>query len=326
MLIRFLTHSIILGLGIGAASQSISPSEFSPKPPGTRHPVPSLRHHRYSEQTFIGTHNAAAIRTKENNWSLSGNQYFNISTQLKSGVRLLQAQGHLDPNDSSSIRLCHFNCALMDGGSLQSLLETIKAFLEHEKEEVLTLLFVNTGVPLHIWTQAFFTSGLDVLSYIPPASKRHGNMHIIDWPTINEMISNNKRLVTFLSSGADEELAPFLLPEFDYLFETDFGIENPSQYACEPARPRYPGSPGGAGYVPDRLSLVNHFLYAKFLGFRFPNASFAATTNSAGFRVGELGEHAARCRGAYGRRPNFLLVDFWNEGDVFAVEWGLNGY
>lgn len=321
MLIRFFTDSIIFCLSIGAVSQSILPSEFSPKPPGTRHPVPSLKYHRYSEQTFIGTHNAAAIRTKENNWSLSGNQYFNISTQLASGVRLLQAQGHLDPNDPDSIRLCHFNCALMDGGSLQSHLETIRAFLEHKREEVLTLLFVNTGVPLHIWTRAFFNSGLEVLSYIPPASKRHGNMHIADWPTINEMIASNKRLVTFLSSGADEELTPFLLPEFDYLFETDFGIEDPSAYACEPARPRYPD-----GLVPDRLSLVNHFLYAKFLGFRFPNASFAATTNSAGFRVGELGEHAVRCRGAYGRRMNFLWVDFWNEGDVFAAEGGLNGY
>lgn len=53
-----------------------------PKQPGHRIPVPSLYHQRYSEQTFIGTHDSVAIRTEDNNWSLSGNQYFNISTQL----------------------------------------------------------------------------------------------------------------------------------------------------------------------------------------------------------------------------------------------------
>jgi len=293
---------------------------FHPSPPGTRHPIPSLYHHRYSEQTFIGTHNAAAIRTKDNNWSLSGNQYYNISTQLRSGIRLLQAQAHLDPNGSDDIRLCHFNCALMDGGSLLDFLETVEAFLRRNPDEVLTLLFVNTGVPLNSFAKVFLEARLDVLSYIPPADKRHGQMRTSDWPTIAQMVAANQRLVTFLSSGADEEAVPFLLPEFDYVFETDFGIERPDQYSCAPARPRYADD----SFVPDRLSLVNHFLYAKFLGFRFPNASFAGETNAAGFRVGELGEHAVRCRGAYERRPNFLLVDFFNEGDVFAVEEGVN--
>lgn len=325
---------LIAALSIVAAQSSLSDQQplfpsfpspdatgFHPTPPRHRHPVPSLFHARYSEQTFIGSHNAAAIRTKDNNWSLSGNQYFNVSTQLASGVRLLQAQGHRDPHGGETIRLCHFNCALMDGGSLDDFLAVVRDFLEREKDEVVTLLFVNTGVPLRLWAKTFFESGLDIALYVPPVSKRRGNMRISDWPTISSMVATNKRLVTFLSSGADEEAVPFLLPEFDYIFETNFGIESPDQFSCGPARPSYPGS-----YVPDRLTLVNHFLYAKFLGFRFPNASYAATTNAAGFRIGELGEHAIRCKGLYERRPNFLLVDFYNEGDVFEVERGMNLY
>ena len=330
MLITYLT--VALGIAVAQCSSidqkrpfptfpSLNTAGFHPTPPRVRYPVPSLYHARYSEQTFIGTHDAAAIRTKDNNWSLSGNQYFNVSTQLASGVRLLQAQGHRDPNRSDQIRLCHFNCALMDGGSLDEFLAIVKDFLEREKDEVVTLLFVNTGVPLQLWAKAFFDASLDITSYIPPADKRHGNMRISDWPTVASMVSSNKRLVTFLSSGANEEAVPFLLPEFDYIFETDFGIESPGQFSCAPVRPSYPGS-----YIPDRLSLVNHFLYAKFLGFRFPNASYAGTTNAAGFRVGKLGEHAARCRGLYERRPNFLLVDFFNEGNVFRAERGMNLY
>jgi hypothetical protein len=57
-----------------------------PKRPGSRMPVPALYHARYSEQTFIGTHDAAALRTPENGYSISGNQYFNVSIQLQSGV------------------------------------------------------------------------------------------------------------------------------------------------------------------------------------------------------------------------------------------------
>lgn len=292
-----------------------------PKQPGSRIPVPALYHKRYSEQTFIGTHDAVAIRTAENNWSLSGNQYFNVSTQLKAGVRFIQAQGHNDPNGTSEIRMCHFNCALMDGGSLHELLTTVKLFLEENPYEVVTLMLVNVGPPLERWAKAFYETGLDLMSYIPPPDKTFGNMQTGDWPTIAEMVRTNKRLVSFLDKGADETQVPFLLREFNYIFETSFLIDHPSQFSCMPSRPWYV-----IGYIPDRLSLVNHFLYASFLGLRYPNASYANVTNGAGFKKGQLGEHAVRCRSLYERRPNFLLVDFFNEGDVFDVEYGMNAY
>lgn len=166
-----------------------------------------------------------------------------------------------------------------------------------------------------------YDTGLDLMSYIPPVHKRYGNMRIQDWPKVSEMISTNKRLVTFLSTGAHEDLVPFLLPEFDYVFETNFVNDSPDQYSCLPNRPWWI-----SGYIPDRLSLVNHFLYAGFLGFRYPNATFANTTNGAGFYQGMLGEHAARCRELFGRRPNFLLVDFFQEGGVFEVDYGMNAF
>ena len=295
-----------------------------PKPPGYRQPVPSLYHSRYSEQTFIGAHDCAAIRTADNGWSLSGNQYFSVKIQLDAGVRLLQAQGHRDPDGSHEIHLCHYNCALMDGGNLTAHLLTVKRFLETHPHEVVTLLFVNTlgSSTLSTWAQAYYNTGLDLMSYTAPRWKRHGFMRIEDWPTIAEMVATNKRLVTFLSSGADEEAVPYLLNQFDYMFETDFGIEALDQFSCTPSRPRF----WDPSYIPPRLSLVNHFLYAKFLGFRYPNASAAAYVNGAGFHTGQLGEHAARCKGTYERRPNFLLVDFFNEGSVFDVEYGMNKY
>jgi hypothetical protein len=298
--------------------QTQNPSH-KPKP---RTPVPSLFTARYSEQTFIGAHDSVALRTEENGWSISGNQYLNISTQLDYGVRLLQAQGHPNPEGVEGIRLCHFNCALMNGGSLHEFLTTVKGFLDANPKGVVTLLFVNVGVPLEWWASAYYETGMDVSSYIPPYDKRKGAMMLEDWPTIEEMVSSNRRLITFLSNGADEEQVPYLLNQFDYMFETNFVIDSPNQFSCTPARPR-PSEPWA---IPKKLSLVNHFLYAKFLGFRYPNASYANVTNGAGFRTGELGEHAARCRNTYERRPNYLLVDFFNEGEVFEVEYGMNAY
>lgn len=244
----------------GAPNNDHLDDEPYPKRPGHRVPVHELYHKRYSEQTFIATHDSVAIRTKENNWSISGNQYFNIAEQLASGVRMLQAQGHRDPNGTSQIRLCHFNCALMDGGSLNEFLSTVLQFLETNPFEIVTLLFVNTGPPLRDWAAAYFDTRADLISYVPPFNNRHG-MRIQDWPTIAEMVETNARLVTFISSGADIIRLPYLLPEYAYLFETNFGIEAPDQYTCSPSRPRFPPS-----YIPDRLSLVNHFLYARFLG------------------------------------------------------------
>ena len=209
----------------------------------------------------------------------------------------------------------------MDGGSLEDHLRIVKNWLDENRWDVVTLLFVNTGVRLADWAKAYYDTGFDLISYIPPSDKRNGNMRIEDWPKISEMVASNKRAVTFLSSGANEAIVPFLLPEFGYMFETNFGIETPDQYTCWPSRPRWRGS-----YIPNRLTLVDHFLYAKFLGIRYPNASYANTTNAAGFQIGMLGEHATRCRSTYERRPNFLLVDFFNEGDVFDVEYGMNAY
>ncbi|GAB7360937.1 hypothetical protein MBLNU230_g0921t1 [Neophaeotheca triangularis] len=229
--------------------------QFIPKKPGHRRPVPHLYWKRYSGQTFIGAHDSPALRTEDNGFSLSGNQYFNVSVQLESGVRLLQAQGHHDPEGSTEIRLCHFNCALMDGGSLNEYLLHVKDFVEANPYEIVTLLFVNTGPRLWQWSKAYYETGIDLLSFVAPPELRHGYMKTGDWPTIAEMVATNKRVVTFISSGANEAIVPFLLPEFDYVFETNFGIEAPDQYTCLPDRPRYPGTT-----IPDRLSLVDHFL------------------------------------------------------------------
>jgi hypothetical protein len=80
-MLSFVIRLFVIVICANATVQQMSPASNNieifrpyPKQPGHRRAVPELFHHRYSEQTFIGTHNSVAIRTKENNWSLSGNQ------------------------------------------------------------------------------------------------------------------------------------------------------------------------------------------------------------------------------------------------------------
>lgn len=49
-------------------------------------------------------------------------------------------------------------------------------------------------------------------------------MAIEDWPSVETMLSNGKRAVTFLSSGANERFVPYLLPQFNYVFEVSLHV------------------------------------------------------------------------------------------------------
>ena len=92
----------------------------------------------------------------------------------------------------------------MDGGTLDSYLLQAKAWLEANPEEFLTLVWVNAGVPLERWAQAYHRTGFDMLSYFPEREQQ-GRMGIEDWPTVEQMLLCGKRAVTFLAGGADEE-------------------------------------------------------------------------------------------------------------------------
>jgi hypothetical protein len=73
----------------------------------------------------------------------------------------------------------------MDGGSLLDFLRTVEDFLQGNIDEVLTLLFVNTGVPLASWAKAFFEARLD-LFFIQPAREQK------TWPDRHLRLAHNR--------------------------------------------------------------------------------------------------------------------------------------
>lgn len=110
-----------------------------------------------------------------------------------------------------------------------------------------------------------------------------------------------------------------LMAEYDFVFETPYDNQTPASFVCTIDRPKNPTNPASMMYV------MNHFLYGVTtigtLEVEIPQPGIANTTNSDA----SLGAEARLCNSTFNRIPNFLAVDFYDEGQVFQVAAQLNG-
>lgn len=97
--------------------------------------------------------------------------------------------------------MCHTSCLLEDAGTLTSFLSTIKTWLDANPQEVVTLLVTNgDSVGIGNFSAAFESSGIDEYAYVPSTSP--DVLPIGDWPTLQELIDQGKRVVAFLGISA----------------------------------------------------------------------------------------------------------------------------
>jgi hypothetical protein len=284
---------------------------------------PDLCSRAYNNITHLGAHDSPFLRNAETSFSTSGNHYYNTTVQLDSGVRLLSAQIH-QANDSgtSSWHLCHSSCDLLDAGTLSSWLTEIKTWMDANTNDVVTLLLVNSdnASPSDLGS-IFGASGIDKLAYTPPSTTTLPQT----WPTLDTLIGNNTRLMTFVASlGEPSTQYPYLMDEFTFIFENAYENNNPSNYSCMPDRPSSLGTTSAAAES-GRMFLQNHFLYENQLfGIQSPNETYANVTNAA-TGYGSLGESVKNCTAVYGKAANFVLVDFFNVGPAMDSVDAANG-
>lgn len=291
--------SLLLSAGLGlvhlaAAAYDVTACNSSP----------SLCNVTYNAILHVGAHNSAFVRTAKNSFATGGNQFHNASIQLSAGIRLLQSQIHLEMNE---IRLCHTTCSIFDAGLLKDWLIGINAWMRQHQNEVVTLLLVNDGkIPPTRIAEAFVAAGLADLAYVPETGAQ--------WPTLQSMILDKKRLVSFISTSADVKAVPYLLPEFDYIFETDFEVFDPANYTCYATRPS--AFKGQAllkdVLATDRMGFMNRFLYrtiSETLGLYAANDTYSATLNGD-TGVGNLKDGVKKCTSEWGRKGGFVLLDF----------------
>ncbi|KAJ7689923.1 PLC-like phosphodiesterase [Mycena rosella] len=264
----------------------------------------------YGNTTFMGAHDSFAF--SDDPLALARDQEVDIPTQLGLGVRLLQAQAHL--NDGV-IHFCHTSCDLFDGGAVLDYLTTVKTWLDANPSEVLTLLFTNPeglSIP-DVWAPAFEQSGIASLAYTPSMNP----MPQSAWPTLGSMIDAGTRVVVFLDAGADGSdggVVPYILPEFTMIWETPFSVTDAS-FPC--SVDRIDGSPA------DHMYLINHSLNIDIFGIIISDPEQAGTTNGVASILANANGCVPLSQG--NRLPSFVLLDFVNIGAGLQAVNQLNG-
>lgn len=285
---------------------------------------PQLCTRAYNNITHLGAHDSPFLRNEETSFSTSGNHYYNTTVQLDAGVRLLSAQVHkTNETGADAWHLCHTSCDLLDAGSLQDWLKEIMTWMESNTNDVVTVLIVNSDdAPASTIGSEFTSSGITKFAYTPPSPDTIPQT----WPTLDTLIGNNTRLMTFVASLAETSTEyPFLMDQFNFMFENDFENINPSNYSCVPSRPSAVAGSATTALDSGRMFMMNHFLYENQLfGIQSPNETYANVTN-AQTGYGSLGESVSECTGVYGKPPSFVMVDFFNVGPAIESVDAANG-
>lgn len=207
--------------------------------------APELCSTPYDQITHLGAHDSPFLRDSSTGFSSFGNQFFNSTVQLDAGVRLLSAQVHVAANATTQARelhLCHTSCGLFDVGLFQDWLWEIRTWMDAHPNEVVTLVLVNMeGIEARELEGAYARADIAHYGWVPadlgktPAPSTEFKQ---TWPTLEQMIDQGQRLVTFVQPiNPDRENAPYLLNEFDYVWENAYDVRNASQFACKPDRP-----------------------------------------------------------------------------------------
>lgn len=212
---------------------------------------------------------------------------------------------------------------MLNVGTLENYFETVVKWLEKNPYEVITILMGNYDlVDVGNFTAPIVNSGLSKYAYLPSKIP----MGLDDWPVLSEMILKGQRAVIFMDYDANQEDVPYILDEFTQMWETPFSPTDPD-FPCTEQRP-----PDLSDQDAEEIMyMANHNLNLDVslagLDLLIPNTAVINTTNAvSGYR--SLGLMADNCTATWGRPPNFLLVDYYNEGNfagsVFEVAATIN--
>ncbi|QKX64250.1 uncharacterized protein TRUGW13939_11423 [Talaromyces rugulosus] len=277
---------------------------------------PDLCSKSWGDITHLGAHDSPFLRDSSTSYSVAGNQYYNTTVQLSAGVRLVTGQIHQNDNEW---HLCHTSCSLLDAGTLEAWLSEIKTWLDNNPNDVVTVLLVNNGASASDLNTIFEAAKLTSYAYKPSSTSA-----TTSWPTLQELISDNTRLMTFVASLSSNTGATYLMDEFTYIWENPYEVTTASNFSCKPDRPSSVQGDTASALSSNRLPFMNHFLDQDIgLGIVEPNSDAANTTNGQS-GTGNLLTAANECKDAYGRQPAFILVDFFDKGPAIDTVDKLN--
>jgi hypothetical protein len=291
-----------LALSACSSSSSSPPADACPlcqPPPTVCNGHAELCSRAYDQVTFPGTHDAYSDISEN---FQAPDQTYTLARQLEDGVRVLHLE--LKPNlpDDDQALLCHGLCALGEKPLADDLAEVV-AFLSTHPDEVVTLLTEAVNLTTDVIAGAFQSSGL-----LPMVRTQAAGT---SWPTLSEIIQSGQRVVVFYvdQTGTGGTSFPWLLDRFSWTWETPWDNEVLTDFArCHADR----GTQGNDLYVVDT--------YLEDVPIQ--TAANAARVNPNPFLVDRL----LYCQKSTGARPNFVMVNYYEVGDVFRDVDLLNGF
>jgi len=243
---------------------------------------------------MVVAHNAAFVQAG----NAASNQMLGVRDQLNDGVRMISGEVHWDETNQTLYN-CHSDCDLLNTGPYQDTLSTVKQFLDDNPYDVVSILIVNSVyTKVENFIPAITNSGLLQYAYEPQYIPQYRDQ----WPTLSEMILQNKRAVIFMDYEANQTAVPYVLDEFSHIWETPF---SPTDQAF-PCTQQRPPDLNQTRAREEYMYLANHNLNTAIdlsslgidtCGLLVPTTSELNVTNSAGQEYGMLGAMSLNCTG-----------------------------
>ena len=256
-----------------------------------------LCHRPYNEVTFPETHNAFSTH-EDNIFYPASNHRTGFQAQWNAGMRAFMLDTHyLNDVDQSAanVRFCHgdssrgFSPCTYGNVDPWAWLGKLESEMQSEERDIVTLLIENHVEADHL--KALLDDvGLTDMMYIHELNT--------EWPTLIELINMDKRLVVFWEQSGDAS-HPYFHDFLTFGWTTNYADESTSSMDCNPLR----------GDDTQPVYHMNNWLKNQ-AGLSDPTRS--AEANDVDFMV----ERAEECIQDHGKRPTFIAVDWWEDGDV----------
>ena len=246
---------------------------------------------QYNEVAYLTTHNAF---NSDQDGLLFPNQTYNIASQLNDGVRGLM----IDVYDFFGTPTAYHSVFALGTIPLSDIFNDIKTFLDNNPNEIVTII-LECYVTANDIEDEINQSGLSNYLYT----------HNATWPTLQNMIDNDNRLVIFSDVDDASSSQDWYHYVWEYAVETHYSVGNINDFTCDFNR----------GDPLNDLFIFNHFVTDATLGYGLYNESNDVNANP--FFI----NRALNCQTQTNKFPNFVTVDYYELGDGLAVVDQLNG-